>query len=472
MHIPVRRPLFRRQSHSNIYRIFFLALIILWALWIIRGVDLGTIQQAGNATPTATRSAISLTEEGDVYFTTGQLDSAIEAYREATRVDPQNANVWAKLARIQTYSSALLVDSERLPRLQEALISINRAKELAPEDSTVTAIRSFVLGWSSNQYYFTDTERYTRLLTEAEQEANRALQLDPTNTLAMTFYIEILTSQQKLTQAEQYLAQALERNENLMDLHRVYAFLLESQGLYNRAIQEYDLAIELTPNLTFLHISAGANYRHLAFTSPPESEQQKQLYEKSLEYFARAAKINEQISVNDPAPYISIAKTYSQMGEYFAASRNVLKALDFNPAKADVYGQLGIVFFKSRNYEGSIPALKCAIRGCTAAESCDARAGCNEGDFGTQVTGMPLSSDTLVYYYTYGSVLAALSRPQDNKCPEAISIFDEIRASPFGSDPATIGIIQSGKAICQSVAKATPILRTTATPITAPTPTP
>ena len=470
MNIPVRRPLFRRQTHSSVYRVFFLALLTLWGIWIIRGVDIGTIQQAGVPTPTATRAAGSLTAEGDAYFTAGQLENAIDAYREATRIDPQNAEVWAKMARIQTYSSALLVDNERLPRLQEALISINRAKEIAPDDSTVAAIRAFVLSWSSDQYYYTDTERYDRLLTEAEQEANRALQLDPTNTLALTFYVEILTSQQKLAQAEQYLAQALERNENLMDLHRVYAFLLESQALYNRAIQEYDLAIELTPNLTFLLIRAGANYRFLAYSSPAESEQQRLLYEKSLEYFDRAAKINEQIGVKDPTPYLSIAKTYSQTGEYFAASRNVLRALDFNPSKADVYGQLGIVFFKSRNYEGSIPALKCAIRGCTADESCEARAGCDDGDPGTQVTGMPLSSDTLVYYYTYGTVLASLSRPQDNHCKEAQEIFDEIRSSPFGSDPSTIGIIQDGEGTCRLVAEATPIIRTTATPIATPTP--
>ena len=68
--------------------------------------------------------------------------------------------------------------------------------------------------------------------------------------------------------------------------------------------------------------------------------------------------------MKDPAPYLSIARTYSQMGEYFAAARNAQKALEFEPDNPDLYGQLGIVYFKSRNYEGSIPALKCAIRGC------------------------------------------------------------------------------------------------------------
>jgi tetratricopeptide (TPR) repeat protein len=469
MNIPSRRPLFRRQTNSNIYRLFFWALMALWGLWFIRGVEAGSIEQVGLATPTATRTAASLTEEGDAYFAAGKLNSAIAAYREATRIDPGNAEVWAKMARIQVYSSASLIESERLTRLQEALISINRAKDAAPEDSTVAAIRALVLTWSSNQYYFTDRERYDRLLTEAEQEVTRALYLDNTNTLALVFYVEILTSQQKLAQAEQYMSQALESGEDLMDLHRVYAFLLESQGLYNRAIQEYDKAIEINPNLTFMLLRAGANYRHLGFTSTIES-QRTEMYNRSLEYFDRAARINEQIGVQDPTPYLSISKTYSQMGEYFAASRNVQKALSFDPSKADVYGQLGIVFFKSRNYEGSIPALKCAIRGCTPEESCEARAGCAAGDPGSQVTGLPLSSDTLVYYYTYGSVLAALSRPQVNQCPEAISVFNEIRSSVFGNDPTILGIIQAGENICGSIGDATPIIRVTATPIVTPDP--
>ena len=37
-----------------------------------------------------------------------------------------------------------------------------------------------------------------------------------------------------------------------------------------------------------------------------------------------------------------------------------------------------------------------------------------------KISGLALSPNTVVYYYTYGSVLAALSRPQQNYCDEAI----------------------------------------------------
>jgi hypothetical protein len=58
----------------------------------------------------------------------------------------------------------------------------------------------------------------------------------------------------------------------------------------------------------------------------------------------------------------------------------------------------------------------------------------------------------VVYYYTYGSVLAALSRPQQNYCSEALSVFDEVR-SQFGADRDIAGIIAAGEAICADVAR-------------------
>ena len=205
----------------------------------------------------------------------------------------------------------------------------------------------------------------------------------------------------------------------------------------------------ISPNLTFLHLRAGANYRRLAFGSQND-ETRTVLYESSLEYFAKAARLNQQLGIEDPIPYLSIAKTYSQEGEYFIAARNVQRALEISPANADIYGQLGIVFFKSRNYEGSIPALKCAIRGCTAEESCDGRGGCGPNDEPADVVGLELSGNTVVYYYTYGSVLAALSRPKENYCDEAIDVMAEIRAQ-FSSDRDIMGIVQAGEEICQSL---------------------
>ncbi len=456
MNINPRRPLFYRKQGPNIYRLFFLVVMILGGVWFIRQMEQGDVKPLFLPTPISTRMAESYAMEGDAQFTAGNMDAAILAYQEALQVDPNNAEVWAKLARIQTYSSALqTTDDAQRARLQEALASAEKAVELAPDDSFAHAIHAFALDWNASPYLINpDPEQQAqgqKLLTQAEQVANRALLLDNTNTLALAFYAEILVDQQKWTQAEENIQQALERDPSLMDVHRVYAYVLESFGQYNQAIQEYDTAISITPNLTFLHLRAGANYRRLAFGSPNE-ETARSLYERSLEYFAKAVSINEQLGIEDPIPHLSISKTYSQMGEFFIAARNVQTALEYRPQDPDIYGQLGIIYFKSRNYETSIFSLKCATRGCSGEDSCKGRGldKCTEEEPGVEVPGQELSPSTVVYYYTYGSVLAALSRPQENYCSEAMDVLAEVKAA-YGSDPDIAGIVSSGEIICTSL---------------------
>jgi tetratricopeptide (TPR) repeat protein len=240
-----------------------------------------------------------------------------------------------------------------------------------------------------------------------------------------------------------------------MDVHRVHAYVLESLGEYALAIEAYDRAITISPNLTFLYLRAGANYRRLAFDSPNEIVQ-TELYEKSLEYFAQTARINEQLGVEDPVPYISIAKTYSQMGQFFIAIRNVQKTIEFQPGNPVLYGELGVLYHKNRNYETGILALGCAVRGCTAEESCPARGDCGVNDVPAEVKGLPLSASTIYYYDIYASELAALSKPPKvNYCPEALKIASEIEASEFDSDPNIAADIVVVRNIC-TFAPATP----------------
>jgi tetratricopeptide (TPR) repeat protein len=118
------------------------------------------------------------------------------------------------------------------------------------------------------------------------------------------------------------------------------------------------------------------------------------------------------LGVQDPTPYLSIARTYSQMGEFFIAIRNVQRAIEFQPDNAVFYGELGVLYHKNRNYETGILAFKCAVRGCTAEESCDGRGGCGPNDTPSDVTGLPLSQSTVYYYDIYASELAALSTPR------------------------------------------------------------
>jgi len=428
-----RRSLFRRRDETSIYRMFFIVVFILAGIWLIRSVQQGDVKPLFLPTATPTRFAASYTLEGDAQFTAGKLDSAIEAYKEATIVDPANADVWSQLSRVQTYSTALIVQRENiLTRLEEAIASAKKAVEVNPDSSNAHAVLAFALNWKAS--YISDARERQSILQQSEQEAVRAIQLDNTNVLALAFYAEVLVDQQKWTQAQQVIEQALAADPSLMDVHRVHAYVLESLGEYALAIEAYDRAIAINPNLTFLYLRAGAGYRRLAFESPND-EVQKQLFEKSLEYFAQTARINTQLGVKDPAPYISIARTYSQMGEFFIAIRNIQKAIEFEPFNPVLYGELGVLYHKNRNYETGILALGCAINGCSGTASCDGRGGCGPNDEEAEVTGLPLDASTIYYFDVYASELAALSTPKVNYCPQALEVASKIESSTYISDP-------------------------------------
>lgn len=436
MYIQERKNLFHNpRKQSSPYRVMILLVIIVLLISVLRSYARGEIWPPLVPTPTPTRTVNSFVIEGSMHFQAGDLNKAIEAYRKAIALEPTNTSIMAELARIQVYSSnTLTTDQERRDRLSEALKVIDQAKALEPNNSNVLAIRAFVLNWYADPT-LAGAEAKTRQ-NEAESEALMALQLDSTNTLALAYYTEILTDEFKWDQAQEYMQQALDRGEDLMDVHRVHAYLYEVLGEYSLAVDEYLKAIELTPNLTFLYNSVGRLYRQL------------QEWDLALEYFDKAARLNEQLGIKDPIPYMAIANTYIRMPEAspMLAARNAYKALTLNPYNPDTYGQVGVIYYRARNYEGSIPALQCAVVGCDALISCQAREEdpCVES---IALTGLPLSDTTVLYYYTYGSVLAGLHRPGDDYCTRAADIFQIIRAS-YASDPDIMGIVEAGEEIC------------------------
>ncbi len=435
MYINEKKNLFHQpRGQSNPYRVMLLILIIVVLIAVLRSYAQGEIWPPFVPTPTPTRTVNSYVVEGSTHFQAGNLEKAIESYQKAMALEPNNPEIMVELAKIQVYSSnTLTTDAERRQRLAEALEVIDQAKAIAPSNADVLATRAFVLNWNANPILAGD--RAVDLQNEAESEALMALQLDGRNPLALAYYTEILTDQYKWVQAQQYMAQAMEYGPQYMDVHRVQAYLYEVLGEYNLAIQEYQKAIEINPKLTFLYYSVGRLYRHL------------QQYDVALEYFDKAANLNEQLGIKDPIPYMLIANTYVRMGEAMVASRNAYKALTLSPYNADTYGQVGVIYYMARNYEGSIPLLKCAVEGCDAVGSCEARECDPEADEQIVIQGLPLSDTTVTYYYIYGSVLAGLHRPGDDKCDKALEILAQVRAQ-YADNPTIMGIVESSEAIC------------------------
>lgn len=435
----------QEKSGTNPYRLLLWIVLLLGAVWMLLQVNRGQMTSPFLPTPTPTRAAQSYILQAEAYFDAGKLDDpnsdadAIDTYKKALQTDPNNPQTLAQLSRIQAYASTTVsTDQERLKILEDARDNIRRAAELAPDDSDVLAIKAFVMDWnaSSNLIQADEKEAY---LAEAEAAANRAYLLNPDSALALAFYAEVLLDQQKWDQSLEYAGQAVERAPELMDTHRVYATVLESVGLYAEAIRQYKLASEMAPNLTFLLLRIGLGYRNL------------EDFDTALYFFDQAAEINKQLGIRDPLPYIAIAKTYTQQGEFFIASRNAEVALRFSPTSPDTYGQLGSIYVQARNYESALPALTCALEGCTAEENRIALDLVDQGLLEASVPVAPLELTNLnvaYYYIRYGSVLAYLSDRQNGYCEKNIEFMTRLRQL-YPDDELLISNAEDNEATCR-----------------------
>ena len=140
----------RNGKRSNPWRILIYIILIAGGVLLLQLEKAGQVQPLFLPAPGPTRSAQSYAGEGEVHFSAGDLEKAIGAYKLAASIEPDNVDLWYKLARIQTYSSDLLTTSEaRRTRLAEARESIERAIEVDPENTIAYAIRALVYDWSA-----------------------------------------------------------------------------------------------------------------------------------------------------------------------------------------------------------------------------------------------------------------------------------------------------------------------------------
>jgi len=440
----------RRTRRNNPTRMAVYIVVIMGCLYLLSQVRNEAIQPLFVPTATATRSPTAYGEQAQAQFSAGQLKAAIDSYNSALELEPTRADYWIQLARIQVYAS----------QAEEGVESARNALLIDPENSTAHAVHALALDW---------TEKYD----EAADAAVRAIQLDPNNALAHAYYSEILVDTQRYAQARDEAKAALQIDPNSMDAYRAWGFYLESTGNYEEAIQAYQSAIKINPNLPFLFMKVGVLFRRL------------QQYDTSIEYFRRASSLD----TDDIGPYLSISRTYFQMGEYGRSSQYLESALEIEPTNATVHGQLGQVYFKALNYENAILELGCAVDGCQWQDGVVLNVNTTLANLGCQANGkcnslisdntkpaytvepISLNESTLEIYYTYSSVLAALTDVAKQKpyCQRARPLFAQLRQyvqqSNLEGNAFVFDIVQENENICaiaESLALGTPLPANTA----------
>jgi len=371
----------RRQKRPNWFLIILLVLLIAGFTYTDRFI-IPSYQSPFVATATATPPPEQYLTQAQQLLGQGKLSQAIDAYKQAQALKPNDPSIYIAIAQAQVYAGDY----------KDAQTSAENALLLNANLSMADAVRASALDWQGNYL-------------EAEAAVKRALELDPNNSDAHAYYSVILTdeyltgsgtSTDVLNTAISESKTALTLAPNSLEAHRARGYILEATGNYEESIREYQAADAINDNIEDVHIQLGLNYRQLGS------------YDQAVEEFTKANTLNPA----DPNPNLYISRTYATVGEYAKAVQYAESAVKAVPSDANLIGNLGVMYYHNVDWPNSVKELSLVINGGTS-------------DDGQKITPIQLTPNGHVpeYYFTYALVLAHL-----NRCGEALQIAQMIQS--------------------------------------------
>lgn len=396
----------RTRRHFNPWRILVLLLLIGAAVYINQ-VVVPTTPPLFIPTATPTRSPESFINEADRLFEAGKFNQAISAYEDALQVDPDNPSIYLTMAHAQIFTG----------KYEDALESAERALILNSRNPQAYTMKAWALDFLGDY-------------TQAEGAVRKALELDANHALAHAVYAEILVDKALAGQGdigtleraadESRLAQSLA--PNMLETHRARGYVLWNTGNSAEAIQEYKAAVAINDKISDLHMALGYNHHSLGD------------YDLAVNEFLQAYALNP----TDPAAPLEISRTYATVGDFSQAVQYAEQAVKTSPQNPRLHGNLGVMYYKNRQYEPAITELRLALQG-------------GQLEDGTIVRGLPLNYGTVAEYYAiYGLALA-----KSGHCGEAIPIFQAI-ITGIPEDEINTYNAEQGMLICLEASTASP----------------
>ncbi|HEX3282302.1 MAG TPA: tetratricopeptide repeat protein [Pyrinomonadaceae bacterium] len=229
-----------------------LSLLLCCALSTVAGAQVS--RQATSSTPA------QLVEEGDKYAGARQYDQAVDAYRQAIKLDPNLAAAYHGLGRVYVNmgraTDALVamrtairlepdnaiahvnlgITLENLRRFEEALTELNEAKRLSPQNATIHN----EIGNLLNNFLGRTADALV-----AYQEARR---LDPDQAPIQYNVGLALMLLGKAADAVQPLQEALRLDPQYRNARYVLSDVYGRLGRYEEAIDSWTKFLEIVPN--------------------------------------------------------------------------------------------------------------------------------------------------------------------------------------------------------------------------------
>ena len=261
--------------------------------------------------------------QADGALARGALNDAIENYRRAASLLPNEPEVHYRLAHL------LLITN----RLEEGMEAADSAILANPESAIGYAIKAMAMDWNGQP-------------EEAVAYALRALELDPNFASAYSFMAEAYADMGLYDEAREAAEQALALDFNNTDAHRNYGYVRELTGYYEEAAQQYEQAIRLSPMYPYLYLSLARTYLVLG------------RIDDGMDVLLQAAQIGQTM----PEVYLALGNAYVRyLGDFESGIDYFYQCIELDPDQVYCLYRLGGLLLNRQDYTEAARVLKRAV---------------------------------------------------------------------------------------------------------------
>jgi serine/threonine protein kinase/Flp pilus assembly protein TadD len=268
-------------------------------------VDVSTLPSSAMSSSDWSSRAVALIQR---YDKSENIDHAIDEAKKAIDRDSENAMAYAILAEAYYRKNAVAPDAQWMRLAAE---SARKSVQLNMDLAAAHVANGIVLF---------NTEQ----ASTANDEFERARQLDPLSASAHMWLAEYYSQQNEIARAEEFYKRAIELAPKTWIPHLYYGTFLHKHGRYAEAVDQFELARTLTPdNISVLRNLAGA-YHML------------NKYEDAASVLQRALEIRPTAGI-----YANLGTARFFQGKYSESAAAFEKAVEMNPTLYLYWGNLG-----------------------------------------------------------------------------------------------------------------------------------
>ncbi len=305
---------------------------------------------------------------GDVYYSSGEYDAAMIAFRRALEKEPNNVYALYGLGRtqlkmhqftsaIENLKRAIAIDGSYAPLyvalaqaytdrylyaedkaaaeefLDQALLILDDARRVDPNYHPIYNQRGLVYQYKGD-------------LDKAEAAFKRALELASDDPVVRYNLAQVYLSQGKLDEALDMLAQGVALDPSSAQLQLLYGKVLAVKGRLAEAEQALTRASELAP----LNASTWLNLGQVHFL--------QKHYDKAIETLNKAVELDP---LGYPEAYYYLGRAHLDAGHTDEARLNLTKAVKLAPDNADYHYWLAKALLAAGDTEGARTELERAL---------------------------------------------------------------------------------------------------------------